>query len=618
MKLRSKLLLPIAGAVVLLTVILSVVYITLLGASIEGQFQKRGISVASSLASNGKMGVLMQDSSQLGTFMDFAMVDPEVRYIIFYNDQGVKIASRGDAVIPAGMKAAKDLKNVVIEESKDAAGLDGHQFNAAVTPRGGASSMIGSVKVCISTEGLSSDKRAAILWALMITLGFVACVVGFVYVLANSITKPLIALGGLAHAVAKGDLSQQVEVKSKDEIGDLTRDVNGMVENIRTLVDEVKQKSTVAEQAAAEANTTKEAVLRQEQHYSKNVEIMLGEMGRFANGDLTVNIKAESDDAIGRLFVGFNTAVEKMRHMLTQVTEAVEATASASSQISSSAEEMAAGAQEQTHQATEVATAVDQMTKTIIDTTKNAATAAELSRMYGENAKEGGRIVIDTISGMNRIQDVVRESSETVKELGKSSDQIGEIIQVIDDIADQTNLLALNAAIEAARAGEQGRGFAVVADEVRKLAERTTKATKEIAKMIKQIQKDTAGAVQSMQVGTKEVENGKAMAERSGESLRKIIEGAERVVDVITSVAAASEEQSASAEHISKNIEAITNVTQESAGGTQQIARAAEDLNRLTQNLQEMLGQFSLGTTQRQIESKMHLVPKSAGKVARR
>ena len=195
---------------------------------------------------------------------------------------------------------------------------------------------------------------------------------------------------------------------------------------------------------------------------------------------------------------------------------------------------------------------------------------------------------------MNRIAEVVRKSAETVQALGKSSDQIGEIVQVIDDIADQTNLLALNAAIEAARAGEQGRGFAVVADEVRKLAERTTKATKEIATMIKQIQKDTSGAVESMEEGTKEVEVGKQLAEKAGKSLQEIIHGAEQVVDIVTQVAAASEEQSSAAEQISKNIESISSVTQESASGIQQIAHASEDLNRLTLNLQELVARFKV------------------------
>jgi methyl-accepting chemotaxis protein len=232
------------------------------------------------------------------------------------------------------------------------------------------------------------------------------------------------------------------------------------------------------------------------------------------------------------------------------------------------------------------------MTKTILETTKNSSTAAEAAKKAGSIAKEGGSVVAETISGMNRIALVVKKSAETVHTLGKSSDQIGEIVQVIDDIADQTNLLALNAAIEAARAGEQGRGFAVVADEVRKLAERTTKATKEIASMIKQIQKDTNGAVSSMEEGTKEVEKGKHLADKAGESLNQIIKGAEQVVDIITQVAAASEEQSSTSEQISKSIEAISNVTQESSAGIQEIARASEDLSRLTLNLQDLIGKF--------------------------
>jgi methyl-accepting chemotaxis protein len=198
---------------------------------------------------------------------------------------------------------------------------------------------------------------------------------------------------------------------------------------------------------------------------------------------------------------------------------------------------------------------------------------------------------------MIRISEVVKKSAETVQELGKSSNEIGEIIQVIDDIADQTNLLALNAAIEAARAGEQGRGFAVVADEVRKLAERTSKATQEIAGMIKHIQKDTEGAVKSMQQGTKEVENGRNLAEKAGDSLKEIIMGADRVTDIVTQVAAASEEQSRSSEQITQNIELITNVTQQSATGVRQIAHAAEELNQLTSNLQSLISAFKVDSS---------------------
>jgi methyl-accepting chemotaxis protein len=218
---------------------------------------------------------------------------------------------------------------------------------------------------------------------------------------------------------------------------------------------------------------------------------------------------------------------------------------------------------------------------------------------------------------MKRIADVVNRSAETVKALGNSSNQIGEIIVVIDDIADQTNLLALNAAIEAARAGEQGRGFAVVADEVRKLAERTTKATKEISGMIKSIQADTAGAVSSMEEGTHEVDSGIKLADRAGASLREIVGMIQNLTDMVAQIASASEQQSSASEQISKNVDAISKVTGETASGTQQVARAAEDLNRLTENLQQLVSKFKLSDEVAEHRIALHK-PEPAGSKTKR
>ncbi len=319
-------------------------------------------------------------------------------------------------------------------------------------------------------------------------------------------------------------------------------------------------------------------------------------MKRLTDGDLTARMEKEYKGNYNWYKEYINNLQTSLHKLVTEMREAIGANVSAANQISSSTEEMAAGSEEQSQQATEVASAVEEMTKTILETAKNANQAMEASRNNGSIAKKGGEVVLETVEGMNRIAEVVKDSAETVKKLGQSSEQIGEIIQVIDDIADQTNLLALNAAIEAARAGEQGRGFAVVADEVRKLAERTTKATKEIALMIKQIQKDTEGAVLSMEKGTSEVEKGKELADKAGSSLNEIISGADKVSDIIVQVAAASEQQSSAAEQISKNIESISSVTQESSAGVQQIARAAEDLNRLTQNLGKLISRFQVDT----------------------
>ncbi|HKK20007.1 MAG TPA: methyl-accepting chemotaxis protein, partial [candidate division Zixibacteria bacterium] len=200
----------------------------------------------------------------------------------------------------------------------------------------------------------------------------------------------------------------------------------------------------------------------------------------------------------------------------------------------------------------------------------------------------------DTINGMQRIADVVRISADSIGKLAKSADQIGEIISVIDDIADQTNLLALNAAIEAARAGEQGRGFAVVADEVRKLAERTGKATGEITDMIKGIQGETTEAVQSMESGISEVDNGRQLADSAGGSLTEIVSMSQRVMDMVQQIATATEEQSSAAEQISRNIEHISSVTKETATGAEQSAAAAEELNRQAEGMKQMVAQFKI------------------------
>jgi methyl-accepting chemotaxis protein len=319
-------------------------------------------------------------------------------------------------------------------------------------------------------------------------------------------------------------------------------------------------------------------------------------------------LKVESEDEIGRLAdsvdkllisktrIGssMNKMSESLTETITNVSKTSESLLSASTEISSSAEQMAGGAKQQTDQTAQVSTAVEEMTATVIETSKNAAEASAIAIQSSEMATAGSEVVTETIAGMQRIADVVSNSAVTIGELAKSADQIGEIISVIDDIADQTNLLALNAAIEAARAGEQGRGFAVVADEVRKLAERTTKATAEITGMIKGIQRDTGDAVTSMQEGTVEVNSGRELADKAGDSLKEILNMSQRVNNMIQQIATAAEEQSTAAEEISRNIDQIANVTQETAKGAAESAFASEDLNKQAEGLTRIVSEFKL------------------------
>ena len=313
-----------------------------------------------------------------------------------------------------------------------------------------------------------------------------------------------------------------------------------------------------------------------------------------AHGDMTRQLDIRSSDEIGELAVGFNGLVSKLRETLSAVVQNTQDVASASSEIAASSEELAQGAREQTDQIGQIGSAVEQMSQSIVEVARKSNEVSNNANEAGRVAAEGGETVNQTIDGMQTIEQAVTASAASIEELGKRSEQIGEVIEVINDIADQTNLLALNAAIEAARAGEHGRGFAVVADEVRKLADRTTKATEEIAGSITAIQADTGEAVSRMQAGTEHVRGGVALAQTSGESLRQIVSSTQGVAEMIQSIAAAAEQQSAASEEMSHSIETIGAISQQSGEATQQAASAAHDLSTKAEQLRELVGAFKL------------------------
>ncbi len=306
------------------------------------------------------------------------------------------------------------------------------------------------------------------------------------------------------------------------------------------------------------------------------------------------DIQVASQDELGQASIALNHMKNNLHELVRSIAATAEHVASASEEISSSASQQSQSAANQRDQAAQVATALQEMSATVLQVSEHSNKAAEAARHASETARHGGSIVEKTLTKMRVIAESVGGTTAKMLELGKSSDQIGRIIGVIDDIADQTNLLALNAAIEAARAGEQGRGFAVVADEVRKLAERTTTATKEIARMIKNIQDETKAAVTAMEQGKTQVEEGVVSTVQAGDSLKEIIHMAEQVGEMIIHIATAATQQSSATEEVNNNMEQIARLVKESADGAHQSAKACQDLSELALDLQKMVGNFNL------------------------
>ena len=311
-------------------------------------------------------------------------------------------------------------------------------------------------------------------------------------------------------------------------------------------------------------------------------------------GDLTKNIYLTNKDELGELSKWFDMFMDNIQEDITQIGESTHRIAESSVQLHATAEQIASGAEEVASQSEKVAIASEQMSASSRDIAQNCHVAAEGSRHASEAAISGAKIVDETISVMNRIVVRVKDTADTIERLGDRSEQIGVIAGTIQEIADQTNLLALNAAIEAARAGEQGRGFAVVADEVRKLAERTRKATTEISEMIQSIQNETRGAVMAMEMGVQEVTDGSQKAAQSGEALSRILAQINGVTTQISQVTKAAQEQTDTTHEISQNMHQITDVVAHTTAGAHETTRAADQLSELANELNRIVGQFKV------------------------
>ena len=412
--------------------------------------------------------------------------------------------------------------------------------------------------VALPVDKILAEANSQLYESIAMCLAGILLAAGVIFFIANSIARPLGVISLFAQKVAAGNYNETVNTKGfTKELFDLNSALQNMINSLLKTMNEANASKLAAEEGMQKAQiASEEAAAAQAQ----------AEQGR-----------------------------QTILHTVEQVDELVARLSTATEELSSQVEESSAIAVQQSEQVANSATAMEEMNSTVLEVAKNAGVAAEGSDKARVTAMEGAEIVRNSINAIAAVQQDTQVLHQEMDQLGKQAEAIGNVMTVISDIADQTNLLALNAAIEAARAGEAGRGFAVVADEVRKLAEKTMEATKEVGTAITGVQQGTERSVKAVSQTVSNLEQATKLVNQSGDSLQNIVEESVQVADQVRNIATAAEEQSATSEEISRSLTNINQNADEAATAMEQSAQAVMELSEQTNDLKALMDALRKG-----------------------
>lgn len=470
------------------------------------------------------------------------------------------------------LRARVALEDVTPADPSAPAGEPLRAAFAELGKRGEALSQDAGNKLTAGTQAASAEiSRAYTIITAALVVAIVFAFIGLTFLVYGPVAAEASALVRVCESVAIGDLASRVPDPTDTELGRVGRALNSMLDRTVKLVNSQQERDQM--QAA--------------------VMKLLSEVSGVAEGDLTVQAEVTSD-VTGAVADSFNLMIGQLRTIIGQVQAASRQIAMAVGELRDVTENLASGSDDQAAQAVEASVAIEEMAASIHYVSENASSSASVAEQARVNAEHGTRAVTRTIEGMKAVRDQVQETAKRIKRLGESSQEIGEIVELIGDIGDRTSILALNASIQAAMAGEAGRGFAIVADEVERLADRATEATKRASMLVKATQSETAEVMTAMEDTTREVINRSSIANEAGVALAEIQGVSNRLAELLQAISDAAQQQARGSEQVAKSMNEMSAVTRNTASSTKQTAAAINSLGLLVENLNAVVTRFKL------------------------